>query len=285
MSAQDARAGVNAGAGLSSARDAIATLDARETRDVRDGSMTAPVRETCVLQGALHRGGERMEWSTALLILSGGHLVTPTHVARFTHRGDLGWIAFLAREGQLVVPCDELDALFTEMTKRPGAPLLDIAPDLDVRMVKEPPRRRLSVRAAPDSAARPIANDALSAAPDAVRPRSDALRSATDSIRTASGRWTLNDAARVEAEMAQRAGNRFRAISALPPHATRCMPMSRSNMPTAVREPNKRQDKTTWVREPNKRQDKTTSRAARKRPRDAARSGVRDEAAADADRS
>ncbi len=95
----------------------------------KDAGGAASARETCVLRGALHRGDERMEWSTALLILSGGHLVTPTHVARFTHRGDLGWIAFLAREGQLVIPCDDLDALFAEMTKRPGAPLLDISPD------------------------------------------------------------------------------------------------------------------------------------------------------------
>ena len=171
-------------------------------------------RETCVLRGALHRGDERMEWSTALLILSGGHLVTPTHVARFTHRGDLGWIAFLAREGQLVIPCDELDALFAEMTKRPGAPLLDISPDLDVRMVKSPPRRRLSVRAAPDSGARPLADDAVPAAPDAVRPRSDALRSATDSIRAAASRWVSADArpTTTRRRAGRRAtGNRFRA--------------------------------------------------------------------------
>lgn len=186
---------------LTLARTAVATLDTREDAKARNAAAAAnaAARETCVLRGALHRGGERMEWSTALLILSGGHLVTPTHVARFTHRGDLGWIAFLAREGQLVIPCGDLDSLFAEMTKRPGAPLLDISPDLGVRMVKSPPRRRLSVRTAPDSGTRPLANDAVPAAPDAVRPRSDALRSASDSIRAAASRWRQADAARRDA--------------------------------------------------------------------------------------
>ena len=196
-----------------SPRAAVATLDARDANEAR-----VPVRETCVLRGALHRGDERMEWSTALLILSGGHLVTPTHIARFTHRGDLGWIAFLAREGQLVVPCDDLDALFTEMTKRPGAPLIDISPDLDVHIAKAPPRRRLSVRAAPDTGTRPVADDALPSAPDAVRPRSDALRSATatDALRAAASRWADAQRRDVDAdgdgEYRDRgaAGNRFR---------------------------------------------------------------------------
>lgn len=98
------------------------------------------------VDAVLVRGDERLPLHDALLLNTTGHLVTPTHVGRFAYRGDLNWVRMLRDGGSLLVPADDLDALFAEIASRPGAPRVSVSGLLGMQIVRAAPRPRLSVR-------------------------------------------------------------------------------------------------------------------------------------------
>jgi SNF2-related domain/Helicase conserved C-terminal domain/Bacterial SNF2 helicase associated/SWIM zinc finger len=99
-----------------------------------------------VLNGALHRGTERMPLSKPVLLVGGGLVFWDDRVARLQDFDAFAWISLLRNNGPLAVPVKQKDDLVQELLKLPRLPRLDLPEELRYEEVSVAPRPCLKVR-------------------------------------------------------------------------------------------------------------------------------------------
>jgi superfamily II DNA or RNA helicase len=105
------------------------------------------------VSGVLHRGEERMDLTTPLLLIAGGLVFTGNRVAPLAEDAPFEWIIHLRKEGAIRAADKEKESLLGAVLSAPGAPALEVPDELRYEEVKLQPRPCLRVRA-PDRYAR-----------------------------------------------------------------------------------------------------------------------------------
>ena len=98
------------------------------------------------VSGVLHRGEERMDVSTAVLVAQGGLVFTRDRVAALAEGTPFEWMFHLRKAGPIQAPEKDKDALLAALLGSPGLPPLDVPQELGYEEVKAQPRPCLRVR-------------------------------------------------------------------------------------------------------------------------------------------
>src|SRR5437899_8849548 len=98
------------------------------------------------VSGVLHRGEERMDLSTALLVTQGGLVFTRDRVAALAEGTPFEWVLHLRKAGHIQAPENDRDELLGALLCSPGLPPLDVPEELGYEDAKVPPRPCLRVR-------------------------------------------------------------------------------------------------------------------------------------------
>ncbi len=99
------------------------------------------------VRGVLHRGGERMDLSTPVMVLEGGLVFTAEKVARLAEDAHFKWMFFLRKQGAIVAPDKDRDKLLETLLNSPVLPPLEVPEQLGFEEVSLPPRPHLHIRA------------------------------------------------------------------------------------------------------------------------------------------
>ena len=101
-----------------------------------------------ILRGFLKRRSRRMTLTEPLLLLSGGMVFYGNHVARLADGYDFPWLAVLRRNGELLVPPDQIDELIDAIYRMPALPRLKWPRELKLkeRSVQPTPIVRIQTR-------------------------------------------------------------------------------------------------------------------------------------------
>ena len=107
------------------------------------------------IEGSLRRGEERMEISQPLLLLEGGLMLTPNHVARFDAAGAFPWIAQLRRLKQITFRDAERDTVLASLLECSVLPPLELDAPLRFEERRVQPRFGLRVKQRQNPAGEP----------------------------------------------------------------------------------------------------------------------------------
>ena len=102
--------------------------------------------EQWTIEGALRRGEERMDLSQPLLLLSGGLLMTRSHVARFDPAGAFPWVAQLRSLKRIAFRDAERDTVLASLLDCPVIPPLELDDPLKFEERRVQPRLGLRVK-------------------------------------------------------------------------------------------------------------------------------------------
>ena len=103
-------------------------------------------RDQYVLQGALHRGTQREELASPVLLVASGWVFWPDRAARLDDSQAFEWISLLRQEKEVRVPGRESGKLLERILRIPRVPPLDLPSELEFQRIQGVPRPCLKIR-------------------------------------------------------------------------------------------------------------------------------------------
>ncbi len=107
---------------------------------------TGEASKQLVITGSLHRGDERMELSSPVLMVTGGLVFFQDRAARLDDGGAFAWIGYLRKHGALYAPMDHRDELLEELLQMPRLPVMDLPDEMNFEEIHVMPKPRLKVK-------------------------------------------------------------------------------------------------------------------------------------------